>query len=291
VGEQTSITSGVLTATIAHHGAELQSLTDLQGREIMSDGNPAFWGGRAPLLFPIIGRLNEDTLRLGDRVYAMQKHGFARKSNFALVEASENAVLFRLRDTTETRAQYPFAFELDALFRLDGATLHQSVTVRNTCEGKLPFSFGYHPAFAWPLPFDGPREAHQIRFERDEPESLAHVTPYGTIGADAVPTPVTGNVVVLHDALFDHDALVWRDLHSQRLTYGASGYPHLDIAFPDTSHLGIWTKPGGAFVCVEPWAGIADPEGYRGDFRDKPGVMTLAPGDERCFRMDITLTA
>lgn len=257
----------------------------------MSDGNPAFWGGRAPLLFPIIGRLNEDTLRLGGQVHAMQKHGFARKSDFTLVDASENAALFRLTDSAESRAQYPFAFELDAHFRLDGATLHQSVTVRNTCEGELPFSFGFHPAFAWPLPFDGPREAHQIRFERDEPESLAHVTPYGTIGADAVPTPVTGNVVVLHDALFDDDALVWRDLHSQRLTYGAPGYPHLDIAFPDTSHLGIWTKPGAAFVCVEPWAGIADPEGYRGDFRHKPGVMTLAPGGERCFRMDITLTA
>ena len=291
MGEQTSITSGVLTANIAHHGAELQSLTDRDGRELMSDGNPGFWAGRAPLLFPIVGRLNEDTLRLGKDAYTMQKHGFARKSRFAVVEASASAALFRLCDTTQTRAQYPFAFELYAHFRLDGVTLHQAVTARNTGDSNLPFSFGYHPAFAWPLPFGGSREAHQIRFERDEPASLCRVTPYGIIGADAVPTPVTGNVVVLHDALFDDDALVWRDLHSQRLTYGAPGYPHLDIAFPDTSHLGIWTKPGAGFVCVEPWAGIADPEGYRGDFRDKPGVMTLAPGDERCFRMDITLTA
>lgn len=291
MGEQTSLTSGILTAIIAHRGAELQSLIDDQHGELMSDGNPSFWGGRAPLLFPIIGRLNEDMLRLGDTTYAMQKHGFARKSDFALVEAGESTALFRLSDSAESHAQYPFAFELDAHFRLARSTLHKTVTVRNTGYGELPFSFGYHAAFAWPLPFGGAREDHEIRFECDEPANLARVTPYGTIGADAVPTPVAGNLLALNDALFDDDALVWRDLNSHRLSYGAPGYPQLDITFPDTPHLGIWTKPGAAFVCVEPWAGIADPDGYNGDFRDKPGVMILASGDERCFRMDITLTA
>ncbi len=257
----------------------------------MSDGDPDYWSGRAPLLFPIIGRLNEDTLRLGDKAYAMKKHGFARKSDFAIVDASDSAALFRLRDNAEGRAQYPFAFELDAHFRLDGATLHKTIIVRNNGDIALPFSFGYHPAFAWPLPFGGARDAHQICFERDEPASLARVTPYGTIGADRVPTPVAGNALTLADTLFDDDALVWRDLKSRQVTYGVPGYPQLDIAFPDTRHLGIWSKPGAAFVCVEPWAGIADPEGYQGDFRDKPGVMSLIPGDERSFRMDITLTA
>ena len=290
MAERTSITSGALTAVIAHRGAELQSLIDDQERELLSDGDPAFWSGRAPLLFPIVGRLNNDTLLLADASYAMQKHGFARKSGFVPVDASKSEVLLRLSESLETLAQYPFAFELDAHFRLDGVTLHKTVTVRNTGEVDLPFSFGYHPAFAWPLPFRGAREDHLIRFECDEPASLAHVTPYGTIGPDPVPTPVDGNVLPLHDALFEDDALVWLDLYSRRLTYGAIGHPQLDIAFPDTPNLGIWTKPGAAFVCVEPWAGIADPEGYRGDFRDKPGVMSLAPGGDRAFRMDVSLS-
>lgn len=285
------ISSGELAASISLLGAELQSLTDRKGRELMTDANPAFWSGRAPLLFPIIGRLNEDTLRLEGRTYRMQKHGFARKSHFAVIESTATAALFRLHDSAETREQYPFAFELDAHFRLDRATLHKTVTVRNTGDVELPFSFGYHPAFAWPLPFGGTRDAHQIRFELHEPASLARVTPYGTIGPDPAPTPVAGNSLPLSDALFGDDALVWRDLNSHHLTYGAPGYPHLDILFPDTTHLGIWTKPGAAFVCIEPWDGIADPEGYRGDFRDKPAVMGLPPGGERCFRMDITLVA
>jgi galactose mutarotase-like enzyme len=289
VAEQTQIKSGALTAVIAHRGAELISWADDQQRELMSDGNPAFWRGRAPILFPIVGRLNDDALRLGDDTYAMQKHGFARKSDFAVVDASENAALLRLHDNAESRAQYPFSFELDAEFRIDDNALFQTVTVRNTGETDMPFSFGYHPAFAWPLPFGGAREDHEIRFEHDEPAALARVTPYGTIGRDPVPTPVAGHVLPLNDALFANDALVWRDVNSHRLTYGAPGYRHLDISFPDTPNLGIWTKPNAAFICVEPWAGIADPEGYAGDFRDKPGINMLKSTEERSFRMNISL--
>ncbi len=289
MAELVSIASGELTASISVLGAELQSLKDAHNRELMTDANPAYWSGRAPLLFPIIGRLHDDVLRVNGHKYAMQKHGFARKSVFDFVEASPDRALFRLADSGETRAQYPFAFELDAHFRIEGATLHQTVTVRNTGDADLPFSFGYHPAFAWPLPFGAARDDHVIRFEYDEPGSLARVTPYGTIAPDAVPTPVDGNTILLRDALFENDALVWRELNSRSLVYGAPGRPSLEIAFPDTPSLGIWTKHGAAFICVEPWAGIADPEGFAGEFADKPGIMHLSPGNERSFRLDITL--
>lgn len=289
MADTVTISSGDLTASISVLGAELQSLIDADGRELMTNADPAYWSGRAPLLFPIVGRLNDDVLRVGGREYPMQKHGFARKSLFDLVEASANEALFRLVDSATTRAQYPFAFELDAHFCIDGATLHQTVTARNTGTADMPFSFGYHPAFAWPLPFGGARGDHVIRFQQDEPASLARVTPYGTIAADPVSTPVTGDTIALHDALFEDDALVWRNLNSRRLTYGAPGFPSLDISFPDTSMLGIWTKPKAAFICIEPWAGMADPMGYTGEFADKPGIMTLPPGNERRFRMDVSL--
>lgn len=289
MGETTTIRSGRLSATIAHHGAELQSLTDGEGREYMSDGNPDFWSGHAPLLFPIVGRLNEDRLRFSGQDYRMLKHGFARKSDFALIDQSSNSACFRLTDSAETRTQYPFAFELDAHFRLEGATLHMRIMVRNPGAEPLPFSFGYHPAFAWPLPGGGGRADHQIRFEADEPDALCRLTTDGLILPDLVPTPVTGNQIALADALFEDDALIWKSLASRRLSYAAPGYAALDIAFPDTEWLGIWTKPGAGFVCIEPWAGSADDKGYLGDFSDKPGVIQLAPSGERQFRMDVTL--
>jgi galactose mutarotase-like enzyme len=282
------IASAALAARIDPFGAELQSLTDARGREHMSSGDPAFWSGRAPLLFPIVGRLNGDTLRVDGQRYTLEKHGFARRSRFDVMRHDAASALFRLTDSEVTRAMYPFAFELEATFALDGATLSMAVTIRNPGTVPLPTSFGYHPAFVWPLP-GADRATHEIVFDRDEPAPLRRVTPEGLIGHDPKASPVDGNRFTLTDGLFADDALVWTDLNSRRLSYGVPDGPRLDIDLPDTPHLGIWTKPGAAFVCIEPWAGHADPEGYTGEFRDKPGVIDIAPGAARSFRMDVTV--
>ncbi|MGH6781865.1 MAG: aldose 1-epimerase family protein [Sphingomonadaceae bacterium] len=284
-----TISSGNLTARIAPRGAELVSLTDAQGRELISNGDPAYWTGRAPLLFPIVGRLRNDSYRLGDKRHSLPQHGFARRSDFAVVSQDPDAVRFRLVDSPATQADYPFAFLLDMEFRLEGATLAMTATIGNPGATPLPASFGFHPAFAWPLPYGAPREDHRISFEKPEPAPLCAIAPSGLIAAEQTPSPVDGNVLRLRDDLFARDALVWDTLDSRRVRYGASTGPVLDIAFPDTPWLGIWSKPGAGFVCIEPWAGRADPEGFDGDFTEKPGVFIVAPGESRSFRMIVTL--
>lgn len=284
-----SIASASLTATIAPLGAELQSLTDADGRAYLWDGDPAWWSGRAPLLFPVVGRLNGDRLRLGDAHYPMPQHGFARRRVFELVEQSPARVMFRLSDDATTRAAYPFAFELDVAFRVEWSSLAVEATIRNTGMVPLPASFGFHPAFVWPLPGALSKAAHSIVFEHDEPGLLRMVTPDALVGDASRPSPVCGRTLALHDGLFADDALVWTDLASRRVRYRAESGVALDIAFPDTPDLGIWTRPGAPFVCVEPWAGYADPPGYEGDFRDKPGVFTIAAGDQRRCRMSVAI--
>lgn len=283
------IASGALTASISTEGAELRSLTDADGRQLMSEGDPAFWASRAPLLFPIVGRLQGDHYRLNGREYAMPKHGLARRSTFSVVQADASSVRFRLSDDAATRAIYPFAFELDAMFTVSAATLTMAVTIRNRGTEPMPASFGFHPAFAWPLPFGAPRASHAITFEHDESGALCSITPDGLIAPEARASPVEHRVLALRDDLFDHDALVWRTLASRSLRYGVERSGVLDIGFPDTPSLGIWTMPGASFVCVEPWAGIADDAGFDGDFRAKPGVFQIRPNDERTIRMTVTL--
>lgn len=278
-----------LRAGINPLGAELTHLLDSAGRELMTDADPAFWGWRAPLLFPIIGRLVDDRYRLDGVEFAMAKHGFARKSVFEVVETTASSALFRLSDDAESEASYPFAFRLDMAFAITGATLAMTARVHNPGDRPLPFSFGYHPAFAWPLPYGQAREDHRIIFEADEPDALKSITPDGLIGDAPRESPLDGQVLHLADDLFGDDALVWDAVRSRRLTYGASGGPRLNIEFPDTPSLGIWTKPGAHYICVEPWAGHADPAGFTGDFRDKPGAIQLPPGDVRQFRMNVTL--
>ena len=282
-----TITSGDLTARINPLGAELSSLTDAAGRELMTDADPAFWTGRAPLLFPIVGRLNGDVLRVDGRVYPMKQHGFARRLPFAMVEATDDRVVFALTDDEETRRAYPFAFRLEVAFTITAATLAIDVTIANPAATPLPASFGFHPAFAWPLPYGQPRDEHRITFAADEPGEVKLLAD-GLIAGDRT-SPLDGRMLRLTDGMFADDALIWNPLHADKLTYGAPGAPQLEIAFPDTTQLGIWTKPGARFVCIEPWHGHADPVGYTGEFRDKPGVFTVAPGGEKRIGMSVTL--
>lgn len=277
-----------LSATINPFGAELTSLRDAAGRELMTDADPAFWTGHAPILFPIVGRLNGDILRLDRVEYPMEQHGFARRRMFELESSSDYSATLLLRDDAETRAIYPFAFDLHVNFTLGDMSLAIVALLVNTGTDPMPASLGYHPAFAWPLPFGAPRDAHRIVFAADEPEPIRQLRDRLIAGDRA--SPLDGRVLALNDALFADDALIWYPARSRSVRYGADGGPQLEIA-SNMPGLGIWTKPGAQFVCIEPWHGHADPAGFEGDFRDKPGVVMIAPGHAVPFRMDIRLHA
>jgi galactose mutarotase-like enzyme len=218
----------------------------------------------------------------------MKQHGFARRRDFALVDRGASHARFRLEDDAETRGVYPFAFALDAAYAIDGATLAITITIANRGDTTMPASFGFHPAFAWPLPYGAAREDHRIVFAADEPGALVELSD-GLTEATPRPSPLEGRTLALADDVFAADALIWDGLASRSVRYGAESGPSLEIAFPDTDKLGIWTKPGSAFVCIEPWHGIADPQGFAGDFRDKPGVFEIAAGGEWSCSLAVTL--
>lgn len=283
-----TIGDGELTAAINPFGAELSSLTDGTGREWMTDADPAYWSGRSPLLFPIVGALNGGAYRLGDARYELPQHGFARRRRFELVERAGDAVRFRLSDDAETRGVYPFAFSLDADYRLAGGVLTIASTVTNRGDTMMPASFGYHPAFAWPLPGEAGREGHSVVFDQPEHAPLARLEGGLIAGHDrASPLDRDGQTLVPSDALFAADALIWTSLTSRAVDYLGPGGARLRVGFSDAPALGIWTKPGARFLCIEPWWGYADPAGFAGDFSDKPGIMALAPDEARSFVMTL----
>lgn len=289
MSELVTIASGDLTACIHPLGAELHSLTDAAGREYMTDADPAYWTGHAPILFPIVGELRGGTYRLDGREYALPRHGFARRSRFELIEHRGHIARFRLTDSAETRAVYPFAFALELSFRLCKTRLEVEALVRNRDDRTLPFNLGFHPAFAWPLPGGGDKQAHAIVFDRDEPGALRVLDAQGLLAGSA-PSPLRGDTLALAPELFEADALIWDALESRSVTYrGGAECPALHIAFPDTSFLGVWQKPGADFLCIEPWQGLADEAAFTGVFQDKAGIVTLAPGTTRSFRMDVTV--
>ena len=50
-----------ISAAFKTMGAELSSLKDAEGTEYLWQGNPDYWSGQAPVLFPIVGCLRNGT--------------------------------------------------------------------------------------------------------------------------------------------------------------------------------------------------------------------------------------
>jgi galactose mutarotase-like enzyme len=284
-----SITSGELTAQIDPHGAQLSSLKDRDSRDLLWNGEPKVWAGRAPLLFPIVGVLAGGIYRLGPKTYALSRHGFARDKDFSVENRSSSSAALRLRADASTQQVYPFQFELDVRYDLFGATLSVTTTVRNLSGTDMPASFGYHPGFRWPLPFGSPRAAHFIEFETDEPDEVRRIDAAGLLTPVGHPTPIVNRRLDLNDALFQDDVLILDRVRSRSVIYGAREGARLRIGFPDAGYLGLWTKPGAPFICIEPWHGLTDPQGFAGEFSQKPGIFILKPAAVLVAKMDITL--
>jgi galactose mutarotase-like enzyme len=284
-----SLSSGDLTAEINPLGAQLSALRDRTGRDLLWDGDPSVWSGRAPLLFPIVGTLAGGCYRLGSDIYRLPRHGFARGKLFDVVDTTSASAAFRLEADEASFQVYPFRFELDVRFALDGPTLAVTTQVRNAGDADMPASFGYHPGFRWPLPFGRERSAHYIEFESDEPAPIRRLNAAGLLAAEPHPTPVSHRRLQLTDSLFQDDVIIFDELRSHSVTYGADDAPRIRVSFPDTPLFGLWSKPRANFVCIEPWHGIADPDGFSGDFKAKPGVFMVAPGAERAIKMTMTL--
>jgi galactose mutarotase-like enzyme len=277
-----SISTAALSAEISATGAELVRLQDRTGADLLWDGNPAVWNGRSPLLFPIVGEVTGNRLNVAGTAYEIGRHGFARTSTFALVGSDAASCTWRLESSEATRRQYPFEFRLDVTYRIEGATLHMEARVTNTGAAVMPASFGFHPALRWPLPYGKPRAAHEIVFERAEPAPIRRPID-GLLSAAQFATPVRDRHLLLHDDLFEDGALVFDTLASRSVLYGEA----IRVDFPRMPHLGIWTKPGAGYVCIEPWQGHASPEGFDGELADKPGVIAITPGATESFGMSI----
>ncbi len=284
-----SISSGELAAEIDPLGAQLSSLKNRAALDLLWDGEPAVWAGRAPLLFPIVGVLAGGAYRLGSTRYPLPRHGFARGRLFSVEGTSPSAAAFKLTADDASLAVYPFPFELEIRYELKAATLSVTTWIRNHGDTDMPASFGYHPGFRWPLPFGQARSDHFIEFEADESAPCRRIDSAGLLTPEMHPSPISGRRLPLADSLFQEDVRIFDRLESRSVLYGAGAGPRIRIAFPDAAYLGVWTKPGAPFICIEPWHGITDPRGFTGEFNDKPGIVVLRAGGTFYTRMDLTL--
>lgn len=279
-----TISNGSLEATINPQGAELNSLKDASGREYMWKGNPEFWGKHSPVLFPIVGTLKNNRYIHNGKEYHMTRHGFARDNAFIVKAWDEKNVIFSLSASEKTHETYPFDFELEIKYSLNGKTLSIDYTVINRGYDIMPFSLGAHPAFALPGEFS----SYSLKFEKDE-ELLSTQLENDLLSDKTIKLPARDGILPLSYGLFEQDALILKRHDSNYLDLLENNIPLLRVSYRDFPHLGIWTKQNAPFICIEPWQGYSDTLASTGHLQEKEGILFLKPKEHYTAGFNIQL--
>ncbi len=284
-----SIRNGALEISVDTRGAELTGLISLSDRmERLWQADPKIWPRHAPILFPIVGKLENDQCKIGTDVYTLSQHGFARDCEFKLLDRQPDRLLYQLSSDEQTLKKYPYRFELNVRYELRNNDLNIEYLVRNIDRQTIWFSIGAHPGFN--CPFRPGEMLSDYSLEFDKPENAArHFLEDGVFSGKTERILNNTRLLPLTQDLFDHDAVIFKNLRSKKVALKSkNGAAGISVAFDGFPYLGIWSKPGAHFVCIEPWCGVADTKGRGGDFRKKEGIISLDP--DKMFTCNYTIS-
>lgn len=283
---QATIRNEYLTLTVDTHGAEAVSVRNAAGQEMLWQADKSVWGRHAPILFPWTGKLAGGILTHNGKSYKGGQHGFARDLEHTLVQADENVIRLELRADDEIKAtRFPYDFVLTSTFRLEGKTVHHTLTVENPAHAQepLPFGIGYHPAFV--VPFDDAHTTADYEFRFDRPESpvILDARPNGLLSGKCYYQWKNADHIQLENGMFDNDSFCMAGLRSETLgiyekdtgrnvTCNIAGYPYTLI----------WSAKSDTmkFVCIEPWHSLPAAEADGPSWSKRASAAILAPGEK-----------
>ncbi|HEY4650979.1 MAG TPA: aldose 1-epimerase family protein [Pontibacter sp.] len=277
---------------VESRGAELQHFIKLDEQlEFIWQADPQVWASHAPNLFPVVGELPDHAYTYNGKTYTMQRHGFARHKEFRLVDQHSDKLVFELTYDEETLQQYPFKFTLLIAYKLEWNKLAVTYLVRNDDDHALYFSLGGHPGFKVPFYPGENYTDYYLEFEQEETLSRYLLNKDGLQNGDTERVLQQERVLHLNHSYFEKDALVFKNLNSEKVTLNSNTNPRaIEVEFKGFPYLGIWAKPGPSqYVCIEPWCGIAGRVGETGELQEKEGIQEIAPKQafERTFSIAI----
>lgn len=272
-----------LKITVKKTGAELCDISSIKNNtQFMWDANPDVWSSYAPNLFPIIGALKDDTYTFENKKYTLPKHGFVRNNdNVELLEQTKDSLTFGLTYSEDSLKMYPFKFQFSITYTLKDNCIEVIHSVKNLDDKTMYFSVGGHPAFKCPVFKNETYNDYYLEFEAIE-NSETHLINMekGLISSKTKPIFNNTNKLNLFHDLFNKDALIFKDLTSRKVALKSNKNGEiLNVSYKDFNYLGIWAKPSGDYVCIEPWLGIADSEDTNQDLKTKEGILTLTPDE------------
>ncbi len=276
-----TIKNEVLCAEINSLGAEIHSIKTNDSTEYMWQGDPAYWSGQAPIMFPICGRLFGGKYTYLGKEYEMPSHGIARVSEFTLKAQGDSFITLSLVGNDETKKSYPFDFIFDVTFSLDGSVLKVEYKVTNTDTKELIFGLGGHPAFNVPLEKGLCFEDYAVEFEKSCDAMRVDFSPTCFLTEnDQVYTRCGTKTINLRHDLFDNDAIFLYNVPKKITLFSSKGEKSVTVKFDKMKYIGLWhaTKKDAPYLCIEPWTSVPATDGIVDDLSTKKEMIHLGSG-------------
>ena len=273
-----------LTAEISTLGAELQSLKSSDGVEYLWQGDPQYWAGRAPVMFPWVGRLLGGQYRYEGKTYELGIHGFARKSTFVCTDQKEDSLTMTLEANPETMAQYPFAFRFSVTYTLVKFALQVTFRVENQGQKPMYFAWGGHPGFNVPLMEGETMADYSLEFSSPCSPERVLFSDANVLVDGFTPYPLEeDNRLQLSHELFDQDAIFLTHMARKITMKSRKSGRGVTLSYPDMGYLGLWHMPktDAPYVCIEPWSSLPGREGVTEDLSCRSDLLTAAPGETK----------
>ena len=266
-----------LKIVISSVGAELQSIYNKENLiEYLWNADSNFWAKKSPILFPIVGGLKNNHYNYFGKTYSLNRHGFAREKEFNVIQISSTNIQFILQWNEETLMNYPFHFKLTIEYSINNNKLNCKYSVENLGDDELHFSIGAHPAFKVPLDEISNFDDWHLEFNKIENVGIYPLTNEGLLELNSTPFLKNTNQLQLNKELFLKDALVFKNLKSNKISLKSNAAKKgLTLQFDDFNFFGIWSAKNADFVCLEPWCGVADSVNSNGDITQKEGINKL----------------
>ena len=274
-----TITNGVLSLTVDTLGAQMMSL-QRRGTEYLWQGDAKYWGDRAPILFPFIARLTNDSYTFQGKTYPMTIHGFANASEFTVAEQGEGYLALELCSSEKTKVHYPIDFIFRVIFRLEGDSLHTTYHVENKSAVTMPFGIGGHPGFKVPVSEAEKFEDYYLEFSLPcQPDRVGFTPAVYLSGHDEAYPLCGGKRIDLKHDLFDEDAIILKNMAREVTLRSRVSSHRVTVSYPQMPYLGIWHWPhtDAPYVCIEPWSSLPSRQDVVEEFTCKSDLVQLEP--------------
>lgn len=277
---------------VSSKGGELVSLRDTEQTEYIWIGDARYWKRHAPQLFPCIGRLTNNQYSMDGALHEMGQHGFLRDYELTKVEESETSLHLQLQSDASTRQLYDREWIVDIFYTLCGKTLSVKFQVRNCDARTMRFGYGIHPGFNVPLNPALRFEDYRLDFhEASIPKQMELTERYTISGGMHDYALEEDRYLPLQHSLFDHDAIILKDMPHTVTLGSQKDEKKVTVAFPDMPYLGIWHAPktDAPFVCIEPWSSLPSTDGVIDEFETKEDFITVEPEETYTNRWSISI--